>query len=252
MRPPSVEDQVEQFAQRIENLLASVVLVSEEDYVFTAAPEGTYARGGNTRYVITQREERGIPLFCEGEEILFLSYMFSCSCRHSGSWLQVDSSSLKLVCGDGTPLLHYDYTREATHNTPGAHLNVHASNDTVSQLMLSCMTGKRGRSRRQKFVKSGIFPTFSNLHLPVGGDRLRPCLEDVLQMTIYEFDIDVKDGWQVALEESRAEYRKRQIRAIVREFPDLAYQTLIDEGYDLRFKPERPNHVGTEGNLTRY
>lgn len=49
MRPPSVEDQVEQFAQRIENLLASVVLVSEEDYVFTAAPEGTYARVGNSR-----------------------------------------------------------------------------------------------------------------------------------------------------------------------------------------------------------
>lgn len=251
--PDSVEAQSTQFAQRIEDLLASTVQTKEENYAFTGTPQGSYRRGGHRAYVIAQRDPAGIPLLSGGEEILRLQYNFQCSCKGTGSWLQVDKSIIMLTYAPGaTPLVHYDYIRADTHNTPSAHINIHGSNDSVSQLMLSCGSGKRGKSRRSQFVKNGTFPTFSTLHFPVGGERLRPGIEDVLQMAVYEFDIDVKDEWQAVIDKSRAEYRTRQIAALVREFPDIAYQTLLDSGHDLQSMPNRPKRSDGKNSLTRY
>ena len=118
--------------------------------------------------------------------------------------------------------------------------------------MLACYGGKRTRNRRKEYVEKGAFPTFSSLHFPVGGDRLRPGLEDILQMAIYEFHIDVEPDWEITLNDSRAEYRSRQIKALVREFPDLAYEALIEIGCDLTEKPERSGRDDRPSMLIRY
>ncbi|RYQ72902.1 hypothetical protein PG2012B_1153 [Bifidobacterium pseudolongum subsp. globosum] len=253
MPDTDVQTQSAQFAQRIEKLLASTLVAGTSDYAFTAPPQGTYRRGGEMAYVITQNDEKGVPLYSEGQEILRLRYNFRCSCKKDGAWLQVDKSTIMLVCApEYIPLVHYDYIREKTHEVPAAHINVHGSNDAASRLMLACGSGKRGRSRRGKFIKDGVFPTFSTLHFPVGGERLRPGLEDVLQMAIHEFALDVKDGWQEAINGSRAEYRRRQIAALVREFPDIAYNTLRECGCDMSSIPQRPERDYAESSLTRY
>lgn len=251
--PDNVQSQSTQFAQRLEDLLTATVQTDDPAYVFTDAPCGSYRRGGRTAYIIKQRDEGGIPLSSGGKVVLKLQYNFQCSCRDEGAWLQVDKSSIMLMCApDYAPLMHYDYFRADTHNIPAAHINIHGSNDSATRLMLSCGSGTRGKNRRKKFVNEGIFPTFSALHFPVGGERLRPGIEDVLQMAAYEFDIDMKDGWLDAINNSRAEYRRRQVAALVREFPDIAYETLRNEGYDLQSTPPRPARDNGKSNLTRY
>lgn len=246
-----VENQVREFAQRIEDLLQQVLGLRDDSY--TATPEGSYVRSGKTSYVIHQAEDRGVPLTSDGECILKLSYTFHCSCRKSGSWLQVDKSAI-MITGEPehVPLFRYDYIRDPSSDIPAAHLNVYGSNDVATRLLLACNGGKRAKSRRKEYVNKGAFPTFSSLHFPVGGDRLRPGLEDVLQMTIYEFHIDAQCNWEEAISVSRAEYRSRQIKALVREFPDLAYDALEDIGCDFKKKPIRQEHGDRPDMLTRY
>jgi hypothetical protein len=245
------EDQATQFAQRIEDLLQHVL--GANDTLYTAAPEGKLARGGRSSYVIHQLPEDGISINSDGECILKLSYTFHCSCKEPGSWLQVDKSSIMLT-GEPkhVPLFRYDYVRSPSSDIPAAHLNVYGSNDTASRLMLACSGGKRTRNRRKEYLEKGAFPTFSSLHFPVGGDRLRPGLEDVLQMAVYEFHIDVEPEWENALNDSRAEYRQSQIKAIVREFPDLVYDELVESGHDLTKKPERQKRDDRPSMLIRY
>jgi hypothetical protein len=58
----------------------------------------------------------------------------------------------------------------------------------------------------------------SALHIPVGGSRLRPCLEDVIQFLIVECHFDFQPEWKQAVETGRANWRRRQVAAITREF----------------------------------
>ena len=76
-----------------------------------------------------------------------------------------------------------------------------------------------------------VFPTFSSLDLPVGGDRMRPGLGDVLQLAVCEFGIDATNGWLDGVEAGREECRAAQLRAFVREFPDIAFEGLRQGGY---------------------
>jgi hypothetical protein len=59
----------------------------------------------------------------------------------------------------------------------------------------------------------------SALHIPVGGSRFRPCLEDVIQFLIEECLFDSLPRWREAVEEGRASWRRIQARAVVRDFP---------------------------------
>lgn len=118
--------------------------------------------------------------------------------------------------------------------------------------MLSCGKGLRSKNRRKKYINDGAFPTFSTLHFPVGGDRFRPGLEDMLQMAVYEFHIDVTDEWEKPLNYSREEYRERQLKALVREYPDLAWDALTENGANLAKRPERPQRSDRPGVLVKY
>lgn len=248
---PDVGQQATEFAQRIETLLQNVLGGCGDGYV--AEPEGMSLRGGRTGYRITQRNGRGIPLNSDGETVAGLSFRFQCSCRNENSWLQIDKSVIMItVEPEHMPLFHYDYNRERTSETPGAHINIFGSNDAATRIMLSCGKGLRSKNRRKKYINDGAFPTFSTLHFPVGGDRFRPGLEDMLQMAVYEFHIDVTDEWEKPLNYSREEYRERQLKALVREYPDLAWDALTENGADLAKRPERPQRSDRPGVLVKY
>ncbi len=248
---PDVGQQATEFAQRIETLLQNVLGGRGDGYV--AEPEGMSLRGGRTGYRITQRNGRGIPLNSDGETVAGLSFRFQCSCRNENSWLQIDKSVIMItVEPEHMPLFHYDYNRERTSETPGAHINIFGSNDAATRIMLSCGKGLRSKNRRKKYINDGAFPTFSTLHFPVGGDLFRPGLEDMLQMAVYEFHIDVTDEWEKPLNYSRAEYRERQLKALVREYPDLAWDALTENGANLAKRPERPQRSDRPGVLVKY
>lgn len=73
----------------------------------------------------------------------------------------------------------------------------------------------------------------SALHLPVGGARLRPCLEDFVQFAIDECGIDATDGYMAFLEGGRERWRRRQIATAVRDVPDEAARVLTSLGYTI-------------------
>ena len=71
----------------------------------------------------------------------------------------------------------------------------------------------------------------SSLHLPVGGERFRPCLEDLLQFVVDECGVDHHQGWRTHLEEGRLLWRRRQLASAVRDIPDEAARVLRDLGW---------------------
>ena len=73
-------------------------------------------------------------------------------------------------------------------------------------------------------------------HLPVGGERFRPCLEDFIQMMSYDLEITMLDGWKNVLTDSRAEWRLTQLRTAVRDRQDIAAEELRR----LNWKVEEP------------
>lgn len=138
-------EQARQFAQRLENLLQNVLPTC--DNAFTATPQGKYGKRGKTVYLIQQRDNSGIPLTCDGDEILRLQYSFLCSCKTPQSMLQVDKSDILLATDSGhSPLCHYDYVRSPQSDIPAAHINIHGSNDAATRIMLSCVNGKRSKT----------------------------------------------------------------------------------------------------------
>ena len=87
---------------------------------------------------------------------------------------------------------------------------------------------KRASSRRGAAEKR---PQLSDIHFPVGGPRLRPTLEDLLEMLIHDLGIDHSDSALDALADARAGWRRDQARAIVGADQETAAQVLREAGW---------------------
>jgi hypothetical protein len=96
---------------------------------------------------------------------------------------------------------------------------------------------RKGRPRSG--LRSGKLPRLSEMHLPVGGHRMRPSLEDVLLFLEREFAIDVVDGWRNVIDEYLREYRLLQLMSAVRDAPEAAAEVLRD----LKYVVEAPKVV---------
>jgi hypothetical protein len=69
------------------------------------------------------------------------------------------------------------------------------------------------------------------LHLPVGGRRFRPALEDVLEFLVNEGIVVASTGWKGVLDKSRNEFRERQLRASIARNHEIAADELKACGY---------------------
>ncbi|MBV9144090.1 MAG: hypothetical protein JO115_24760 [Pseudonocardiales bacterium] len=112
------------------------------------------------------------------------------------------------------PLLRLDFDR-SMHSAPGCHWNVHAERCAMTNLLVRNNPDHSGE--------------LSKLHLPVGGARMRPCLEDLLQLLVEEFLFDAMPGALQAIENGRVKWRRRQLAAMVRDDPEEAVRVLRDE-----------------------
>lgn len=75
----------------------------------------------------------------------------------------------------------------------------------------------------------------SQLHLPLGGPRFRPALEDVLEMLVVEFAIDRSAEWRSSLREGRSLWRDTQLRAAVADNPEAAVEALTELGFSVEW-----------------
>ncbi|WP_433871873.1 hypothetical protein [Saccharopolyspora sp. CA-218241] len=215
------------FAQQVQDLLNATLPVLE------SAPEEDRAVSclfvADTYYAVhpgATTNATPIPLLCDGEHVASLRVSYHCTSDTDGTFLAVKKSGFDLIArnkGDNkAPLLRLDYDRGA-HSVPAAHWNVHAERGAVSHLLA-----------RTNPKHSGML---SKVHLPVGGARGRPCLEDFLQMLFDEFQFDRLNGAQQAIDAGRADWRRTQIATMVRDAPDIAVHALHELGYTI-LEPE--------------
>ncbi|WP_181785108.1 hypothetical protein [Streptomyces phytophilus] len=176
-----------------------------------------------------------IPVSINGEPTLRLAVINYCCFDGAGTFLAVDKTQIHLFFEDvPDPLMRFEYER-GWQEPPGAHIQIHAHRDEMAYLLRLSESGrpKRGLNRRK-------LPKLAEMHLPVGGHRMRPALEDVLLFLKREFDIDTQPGWRTILEERLREWRLVQVKSAVRDAPEAAAEALRLLGYQVE-EPKTPH-----------
>lgn len=158
-----------------------------------------------------------------GEAHLLVSY--GCTFDLEGRYLAVETSQvgLFLLPYRSEPLFRYEFDRDKRSYTP-AHLHVHGHSNALGRLF--ALAGK------DKAVD------LSKLHLPVGGKRFRPTLEDVLECLFAEGLLQPLPGWQDAIDEHRRDYYVRQLKAAIRRDEAVAVEQLRSVGYQIVEPPD--------------
>ncbi|MBL7498605.1 hypothetical protein I6A84_03370 [Frankia sp. CNm7] len=163
----------------------------------------------------------GIPI-TRGRAVrcyLGLSYQLVPDDAHR--YLMVESSMLGIFLGPDLDecLFHYDYERNKPDGYPEAHLQVEAASDSWRKLLSSA---------------SGAKDELAKLHLPVGGRRFRPTVEDIVEFLIVENLADAHPGWHGRVEASRNSFQALQLRAAIRRNQPVACGILRELGYKLQ------------------
>ena len=149
---------------------------------------------------------------------LYLGLLYKMVADDPGRYPMIRSSVMYLSPdSDGSgELLHYDYERNKSDDYPEAHLQVCATSEEWERAMRSY--GPKGRPLKK-------------LHLPVGGRRFRPAVEDLIEFLVTEQLADGRSGWKKHVEQGRKGFEERQLRAAVRRHPEIAIAILQDEGH---------------------
>jgi hypothetical protein len=112
---------------------------------------------------------RGIPLGLRAGPVhCYLHVMHTLVQKHGV--LVTDKSSFGLYLDQelDSCVLHYDFDRDPGNPYPPAHLQVEAASPAFDTLC-----GRLGRRHE-----------LARVHLPVGGKRFRPCLEDLIETLV--------------------------------------------------------------------
>jgi hypothetical protein len=153
-----------------------------------------------------------------GRPRLYLGMLFKMAADDAGNYPMIRSSVMFLSAdADGVQLLlHYDYERDKPGGYPEAHLQVCATSAAWEEL-----TRRRGPQGRP----------LERLHLPVGGRRFRPTVEDLLEFLITEKLANGRRGWEEHVRRGREGFERRQLRAAVRRHPEDAISVLRELGH---------------------
>lgn len=214
-----VEQEALRFGQELQDLLDDVLPVAR-----TARDDDrrvqVIAQPGGQRFLIQVTEPRGlITLVRNAEPVALLRVVYWCVANSDRQFLAIHRSDFEFrSMRDRSPVFRLDYLRDA-HRVPTAHWNIHAERGTVSHLLGQTNPDHSGQ--------------FSEIHFPVGGARLRPCLEDFLHLVITEFRIDTHQNAMTVLGDGRERWRRRQVATLVRDAPDEAVRVLTELGYSV-------------------
>ena len=207
--PDPLREQAEQFADELTTTLRGSL---------PDAPDA-FAETHGDRVVV--RPQRDVPLLVKGQELAKLEVTIRCQIDSAGRWLAVESSKFVIAAKlDSTPIFRFEYVRRPV-TCPSAHVQIHAHRGALTHLL----------SRANHDKPHDI----SALHIPVGGARFRPCVEDVIEFAVADCGFDSLKNWREAVNAGRARWRRIQAKAVVRDFPAEAAEVLRDAyGYDVR------------------
>ncbi|WP_191563455.1 hypothetical protein [Janibacter melonis] len=234
MTGDDLHTQVRAFADNLTSTLRAVLGDTDEELRATQLEAD--------RFLVETVSPAGFALTRSGgERFLRLRVKLRCGWDSQRVYPRVDRSEIHLVpdTGDTQPLIRYEYDARTSSSIPSAHLQIHTDDPRIGDaLRLAGDRTKRSR-RRAKGADERHYET-SSLHLPLGGTRFRPALEDVLQMAVEEFGVDAADGWQAHLEDGREAWRRTQTRAVVRDAAEEAAGLLRHLGYTVDPPPGGP------------
>lgn len=218
MTNSELRDQVDRFTSETETLLRAC---------FDDVPDSEVA----TRNDRVVAEIKPVTLKAKGQPVAHLHVFQRFRLDSTGTYLAVEQSVFKLnAIIDRTPIVRYDYDRDARAK-PSSHIQVHAHRGALSHLL-----SQTGHAHPHELA---------SLHLPTGGARFRPCLEDLLEFLIRDCKLDSKAGWDQEVHAGRERWRRLQIRAMVRDVPSEAVAVLEGLGYTIQ-APEDAPHDGTK------
>lgn len=120
--------------------------------------------------------------------------------------------------GDDDLLLGIDYVRESPNQYPGSHLHVAGVRGDLDRVY-------RGDQRKSRKLR--------DLHLPVGGKRYRPTLEDMIEFVVTEEMATPHEGWLDVVLEHRRRWELIQLKAAVRRDQEDAAEALRAEGWSV-------------------
>lgn len=214
--------------------------------VLPAATEIVSVKLGD-RYVVRpagdEPAHQRIPLTVDGEALATLGVQIYLGPDSSGRHLKAWKSSVAIHSMlDRAALFRQEFDALISESAPLAHWHVHAERGALSHLLA------RAHAVRPRQVPRPH--DMSALHLPVGGERFRPCVEDVLEFAARELGIDVTTGWKSSIAEGRERWRRMQFRSTVRDLQDEAAEVLRDYGWNVS-PPETRSDEG-EGVLRRW
>lgn len=237
----SLEQQAVEFA---DELTATVKSVSP-----SCSPFAAKAIQDGSRFTVSQIPAEGVALEVDRKPLLSLVAHYWCTVDRAKKFLAVDRSDIAVYPGAkarGEPLFRFEYLRKA-RNVPAAHIQVHGHHDALSHVLSRAgVSTNRGKRR----ATGDDIPRMSELHLPVGGHRFRPCLEDVLEMLLDEFGIDGAAEARAILRSGRRRWRETQTATAVRDNPTSAIAILEELGYRIELADGKEAPPNNESRLT--
>lgn len=208
---PDLTTLAREFADKVDRLLTACLPkapgmeVKQAGNRVIISPEGQVGKNG------------GVPLLVRDETLAWLRLTYSCRMDLPQTYLAVDKSQIWVVAEkDSTPIFRFDYLYEADW-VPHSHIQVHGQRGALSHLL-----SKTGHPAPHNM---------GALHLPTGGQRFRPDLEDVIQFLIADCRFDHLDAWKAAVNEARADWRVIQVKTAVRAMAAHAAAQLEELGY---------------------
>lgn len=209
-------------------------------------------RKGVWKAAVATPEDEPVPLSVEDRKLLRLKVSYECSASTQHSFMLVERSNFVLLPAQGSePLVRLEYIRHPQSDVPCCHLQVHAHRDDWTFAMTRNGVGSRRRTVAKR-ASAERAPQLSDVHLPVGGPRLRPTLEDFLEMLIHDLGVDHTPDALEILARQRRSWRTDQSRAIIVSLPDVAAEVLRDQGYTVCPPPDVDALADRQGWLTRY
>lgn len=207
---------------------------------------------GIWKATIASPGDQPVTLTVDRRKLLRLKVSYECTASAHHSFMLVERSAFNLLPAHGSePLVRLEYLRHPRSEVPCCHLQVHAHRDDWTFAMTRNGVGSN-RSSVAKRASTERAPQLSDIHFPVGGPRLRPILEDFLEMLIHDIGVDHGDDALEILAQQRAAWRTDQSRAIIASLPDIAAEVLRDAGYLVTPPDDCGNLTSQRGWLTRY
>jgi len=145
-----------------------------------------------------------------------------------GSYLRVLGSSIGLSL---TPtrrcLLRIEYDRGKGPDLPDAHVHI----DADGALWGTVLT-----------LSDQPLRPLHTLHIPAGGRRFRPTMEDFVEFLLAEkFVTPTRDEWRQVLRAKRQEWEETQAKAAARRHAPAVAETLRSLGWKVAPPPEPPS-----------